>query len=421
MKKIRDIDIKTIYIFISLLSLGITFFWLLLSHGNNFSNLFFYDSLDTGMDFFHSIEYTRGKAPYTKFDTIYPPLANMFFFALLCFVPEWQYIQWSDDFYESISYRGTNVDLRVWQPTMLLFMFFIFICIFAFLFASFYYLDFNLKNFIVVCLIFLSYGVLYSLERGNIIIVSLICSMIFVFFYDSDNKIKKEVALISLALAFGLKLYPAILGILLIYDKKIKEAIRTFIYGLIMFFVPFFFFEEKADGIIIFIKHMFFWSSKKNSTTLGLCMSDSITSLIKNFQKILGVSDDWQMNIKLAKAMCLFALFSCLIFGAFFQKKWQKILTVVLGMIFFQNQGTYILIFMIIPLCVLLKEEKNLSKSNLIAFFGILLTTLTLPLHLESKIIFFNYTRFQLCLLILYTFITFLMLDNVKKIIQNRR
>ena len=61
---------------------SLTLFFLYKTHGEIFSEIFFNDSLDTGMDFFHSIEYTRGRAPYDLFETLYPPLANLFFYII---------------------------------------------------------------------------------------------------------------------------------------------------------------------------------------------------------------------------------------------------------------------------------------------------------------------------------------------------
>lgn len=49
--------------------------------------LFFADTRDTGMDFFRSIEYDRGRKPYEKFDTRYPPQASLLFDLLCLLVP----------------------------------------------------------------------------------------------------------------------------------------------------------------------------------------------------------------------------------------------------------------------------------------------------------------------------------------------
>lgn len=75
----------------------------------------------------------------------------------------------------------------------------------------------------------------------------------YIFNYDSENKVRRELALISLALAASFKLTPAVLGILLIYNKQWKEVVRVIIYGLIFGIVPFLFFH----GGLVNIGRMF--------------------------------------------------------------------------------------------------------------------------------------------------------------------
>ena len=59
------------------------FLCVFITHGSILSDLLFYDTRDTGMDFFHSIEYVRGRTPYKQFNTLYPPLANLFFYCYI--------------------------------------------------------------------------------------------------------------------------------------------------------------------------------------------------------------------------------------------------------------------------------------------------------------------------------------------------
>ena len=87
----------------------------------------------------------------------------------------------------------------------------------------------------------LSMPVIFTIERANFLLMTLFFILFYIFNYDSENKTRRELALISLAMASALKLTPAVLGILLLYNKQWKEAIRTVIYGLILGMVPFLF------------------------------------------------------------------------------------------------------------------------------------------------------------------------------------
>jgi len=88
----------------------------------------------------------------------------------------------------------------------------------------------------------INYPVLYMVERGNILIYTVLATAIFIFYYDSESKVKREIALIALAFAFSLKIYPAILGAVLLVDKRYKDAIRCAIYAVILLILPSFFF-----------------------------------------------------------------------------------------------------------------------------------------------------------------------------------
>lgn len=88
----------------------------------------------------------------------------------------------------------------------------------------------NPDNILLGIAICVSFPILHTVERGNIIFIVFIAVMVYLFYYDSESKVKKEIALLSLAFAAGIKLTPAILGIMLIYQKDWKAAIRTVIY-----------------------------------------------------------------------------------------------------------------------------------------------------------------------------------------------
>lgn len=53
---------------------------------------------------------------------------------------------------------------------------------------------------------------LFMLERGNVVILALLFLEYYTFNYESDDPVKRELALIALAFATCMKLYPVILG-----------------------------------------------------------------------------------------------------------------------------------------------------------------------------------------------------------------
>lgn len=69
---------------------------------------------------------------------------------------------------------------------------------------------------------------LFMLERGNVVILALLFLEYYTFNYESDDPVKRELALIALAFATCMKLYPVIFGVLLLRKDKLKEATRWY-------------------------------------------------------------------------------------------------------------------------------------------------------------------------------------------------
>lgn len=152
---------------------------LYVTHGDFLSYFLYHDTLDAGMDFFHSIEYVRGRQPYAVFDTLYPPLANLFFYALFLLVPASVSDNWTYDFEASVAMRGTETDLRTTQSCFLLYVFFV---VLAVLLLAVLLRDVmqnaqwaRASTFFAL----FSFGVLNAVDRGNIILLAAGLSLFF--------------------------------------------------------------------------------------------------------------------------------------------------------------------------------------------------------------------------------------------------
>lgn len=98
------------------------------------------------------------------------------------------------------------------------------------------------KSLIFALLILLSIPFLFgAIERGNIIILVISLILLAIYFKDKNDKLYNELALIMIAIAASIKVYPAIIGLLYIKEKRYKEAFKLIVYGLLFFIVPFIF------------------------------------------------------------------------------------------------------------------------------------------------------------------------------------
>ena len=106
--------------------------------------------------------------------------------------------------------------------------------------------------------ILISAPFLFVFERGNQIIIALLCTMLYVMLYDSDKRSLRIISYICLSVAAAIKIYPAVFGILTIEKKRYKEAIFLIILGAVTFLTPFAFFNG-INGLITFINSILYF------------------------------------------------------------------------------------------------------------------------------------------------------------------
>ena len=224
----------------------------------DFSAAFFIEGYDPFMDFFNSVrDAAQGIGVYTERHVIYPPLANLLYLVISKFTPS--------------AYNDTTFQERyTWHDHTFAIVLLALWCVICTLILIWLLTRVQKKaplyqKLIISALFALSLPVLYVLERGNIIILTLFALVIYAFTYNSESKFKRELGLIALAFAFAIKLYPVVFGWFLIADKRFKEAIRCAIYGLVLLIVPSFFFGGPMCFYQIYL-NIFNFSSGADST-----------------------------------------------------------------------------------------------------------------------------------------------------------
>ena len=212
------------------------------SQGSSFRGMLFHTGVYTDwfMDFFNSIRDSAASNVYTERNSIYPPLAVAFFRFLGRMIP---YAEVALD-------PRDNYEMQKSQSCIMIYLFYTLIVVlgtyrlvYKKAFDKKYESDYDKKTKRIAAvfsfLTIFSYPLMYCMERGNIVSLAVAFTVFFVFFKDSESKAVREISYICLALAAGLKLYPAIFGLLLLFDKKYKEAIRLVIYGILAVVIPF--------------------------------------------------------------------------------------------------------------------------------------------------------------------------------------
>jgi hypothetical protein len=110
------------------------------------------------------------------------------------------------------------------------------------------------NNFFLPIVAILSSPMLFLFDRGNLVIITLTLSALFVAGYRSSNNFIRHCSYICLALAASIKIYPAALGLLLLREKKWKHTVQCIIYGLIFCILPFL--VIGLDELLLYIRNI---------------------------------------------------------------------------------------------------------------------------------------------------------------------
>ncbi|MDE7311942.1 MAG: glycosyltransferase 87 family protein [Eubacterium sp.] len=183
----------------------------------------------------------------------------------------------------------------------------------------------NWMDDLLVLLLFGTGIYLFSYERGNIVILSAVCTAVYLNYFDSESRICKHLSFISLAIAAALKGYPALLGVLVLYNKKWKDAGCLLLYGMLLGILPFMFFENGLANIPR-------WMENVRENSIAYKFADFprfgylafLASLPEKYQ----AWRDW-MDVVLRVVTGLCCIWMLLV--SFAQKiRWKKLLSLVL-------------------------------------------------------------------------------------------
>lgn len=96
----------------------------------------------------------------------------------------------------------------------------------------------------------------FSIERGNIIMVSVASIYFFLAFHDSENKRLRIFAALCLAVSAVLKIYPVVFGFLYLKKRQWKDIAVAASIALVLTFVPFLFFKGGLGNVPLLIHIM---------------------------------------------------------------------------------------------------------------------------------------------------------------------
>lgn len=368
--------LSTAFIISSFLAFLIT---ILVFRGSLINSIFFKDSSDTYMDFYNSVYDAANKRPYEN-RVIYPPICNLIYYICSRFVSpkRFQGVYHFPGGNEIRNDQGINIAFFLYNG-------FIFLILFISLSAFFRNKCRKVRALIVISTL-CSLPFLYAFERGNIILMSFAFLMFYLATYNSKNKYIREMGLISLAIGGVIKIYPVIYGVLLLQDKRFKEAIRTIIYGIIVFFAPFLFFGG-TNAIILLINNITRHTGKTGGISLYK-FNVNPTGIYSYF------SEFTNLDFSSTKWFGFFIGFVLLLISFFEFEKWKKVAMITCSIIcIMPTVGVYVMIYMLLPWFIMLKD-KDKEWNKIDYYYNCLFISLfaIVPLGVLSRLKYYNPT-----------------------------
>ena len=366
-------------------------------------SLLFPDQDDYFMDFFNTLNYTANRNPYQDgygglVNRNYLPLAYLILYPFSRL----------GDFIDELP-----KDIRPEQAAI--------IGCFVFLllsFGMFFYLMYEGKSGrrVEKLLTTLACGcsglILYNIDRANTVILAVAFLWFYLLFYKDKNPIYRHLALIGLAISAALKVYPAIFGVLLLYEKRWKDAGWAILYGIIAVFLPFLFFKEGFAAIPQLIYNVQLNSKKYYGGSFSI-----VTNHILDTSRIL--------SIGFGIAKVLMVLTTAL---AWLQKKfWKRILLLTCVLLLSPtHSGYYCGLYLFIPLIFFLNEEDHGGLDWLYLILFILAVSplqfhITLPETRLFRAQFDNFMLQNMAVILIYlsliaeTFVSAIKQWNLKK------
>ena len=366
----KQIKLKPIDLFL-LISLGGTFLFIVLliaTRGEAMRWLIMENNFDYSFtDYFRHVGFTSDMKHFylnTK-EAPFPPFAYLLYFILYRLDPTNE--TWDVEAWETV---------RDYRFNMLIYVMLIILLALLFRLLTDKILSGNTaeKNTALTCAILFSAPFMAgAIERGNIALLVMLMVLAAFYLRDSDNAVCREAALLLIAMAAGIKVYPAIMGLLYIKEKRWKEAVRLFVYGVLFFFVPYAF----TGGIPAMMSHLkillFFETQSYASWT-------DIRNFLLSISKVLGQYENSPYFVKYFKIIENLYLLFCVASLFKTDKTWKKALYICGVMsLYVPSSHRYVSIYMAVPLILYLKDcsaqpDKGANDTLYAVLFALIFT-----------------------------------------------
>ena len=332
----------------------------LITGGQAIKDLLFEVDFAVGTDYFQCL-----RTEMNMGSDIYPPLAQLFYL-----------------FLGQLSIPTENVgptELMTKQMGFTIYSFYV-MFVYLFLYKAIKKMkkgsDLEKTAFFVIAVLTIPF--LYGLERGNIIYLVLIFVLLFVNYYDSESKTKRILAYVCLGIAAGLKIYPAVFGLLVLRRADLKETLLCIAIGAFIFLAPFLL----SNGSVIQQIENVLNYAEESTVQIHydhINMENMLMCVFSIFKLDIAVS--------IVHKVVLFIGFLGVVVSLFNRsmENWKIVACVMLiAVLCFGFRPIYALIFLLPPMILFMDSKPELSVLNIAYVICFLLMFIPMPQYFMS-------------------------------------
>ena len=297
------------------------------------TSIFFQDRDDIFMDWFNINFMVAKNNPYLGADSSYPPLV-LKIAQLFTLMADYS--------------RGAGIARNSMEGVYSILVFYA-ICLIPTYFLTLVACRRAKQPFWVSILLFLAFLVsvpfLFEYDRGNYVLLALPFTIAFFLWYNAKKKWAREIAYLCLAIAVGIKIYPAAFALILLKEKRFAGFVRTAAYSVVALVLPFAFFDGGFDNIEAFLYWLTDFSGDKGTGVNVVVYGVSYSYSPYNFYAILaGILGEGIIDLQVTQTAKLFEMLGklttlwfivCILFvGLTANRTWKVLLASALATLF---------------------------------------------------------------------------------------
>jgi len=272
--------------------------------------------------------------------------------------------------------------------TYFLYLFIVISLSIYFIYQLLWQMPWHKKTLFIFILFFLSYPVLFSIDRGNFEFLLFVALLASLYFYIKQDYL---ISAICLALAIAMKIYPALFLLIFIADKKYREAILAIVIAVLLTLVSLLFFQ---GGLVANFLNLLNMTNINNNMVIAdlinitsrsskvVQRSVSLLTLVKISIIELQLNPSPFVVENFSKIYSVFTAIIAIpltIYTIFFEKEmWKKVALIIFAMLLLPSvSADYKLLLVYLPLVLFLNAE---GEGRLDPVYTILFALLLIPI-----------------------------------------